>query len=151
MTHAWSQNKNKGSAQHAAIPNPGGRALRKEGGGGGGHTPVKRTPKYSSNLGSYMPSFAASPHVQSLGRGGRISAEVHAATHCNTLQHTAAHDVPSLALSPHVYIYTANCYIYIYSQLQIGWHRILRLLLKTFDLVPGVPRFSWDWSFITWY
>ena len=38
-----------------------------------------------------------------------------------------------------------------YSQLQIGWHSILRLFLKTFNLVPGVPGFSWDSSFITWY
>jgi len=29
-----------------------------------------------------------------------------------------------------------------YSQLRIAWHRILRLFLKTFDLVPGVPGFS---------
>jgi len=28
-----------------------------------------------------------------------------------------------------------------YSRLQIGWHRILRLFLKTFYLVPGVPGF----------
>jgi len=38
-----------------------------------------------------------------------------------------------------------------YSQLQIGWHRIWRLFLKTFNLVPGVPWLSWDSSFITWY
>ena len=31
-----------------------------------------------------------------------------------------------------------------YGQLHIGWHRILRLFLKTFSLVPGVPGFSWD-------
>jgi len=29
-----------------------------------------------------------------------------------------------------------------YSQLQIGWHSISRLFLKTFNLVPGVPGFS---------
>ena len=28
-----------------------------------------------------------------------------------------------------------------YSQLQIGWHRIWRLFLKTFNLVPGEPGF----------
>ena len=28
-----------------------------------------------------------------------------------------------------------------YSQLQIGWHSILRLFLKTFNFVPGVPGF----------
>ena len=27
----------------------------------------------------------------------------------------------------------------------------LRLFLETFNLVPGVPGFSWDSSFITWY
>jgi len=36
-----------------------------------------------------------------------------------------------------------------YSQLQIGWHRIWRLFLKTFNLVPNVPGFSWDPSFNT--
>jgi len=30
------------------------------------------------------------------------------------------------------------------SQLQIGWHRILGLFPKTFNLVPGAPEFSWD-------
>jgi len=35
-------------------------------------------------------------------------------------------------------------YMDIYGQLQIGWHRIWRLFLKTFNLVPGVPKFSWD-------
>jgi len=39
----------------------------------------------------------------------------------------------------------------IYNQLQIGWHSILRLLVNTFNLVPGVAGFSWDSSFITWY
>jgi len=38
-----------------------------------------------------------------------------------------------------------------YSQLQKGRHWILRLFLKTFNLVPGVPGFSWDVPFITWY
>ena len=38
-----------------------------------------------------------------------------------------------------------------YSQLQIGWHSILRLFLKTFNLVPDVPGFSWDLSFVVWY
>ena len=36
----------------------------------------------------------------------------------------------------------------------IGWNRILTLFLKSFNLVPGVPKFSWDLSlapFITWY
>ena len=37
-----------------------------------------------------------------------------------------------------------------YSQLQIGWHSTVRLFLKTFNLVPGVPGFSWDLSFISW-
>jgi len=36
------------------------------------------------------------------------------------------------------------CSISSYSQLQIGWHSILRFFLKTFDLVPGVLGFSWD-------
>jgi len=35
-------------------------------------------------------------------------------------------------------------YIHVYSQLQIGWHRILRLFLEKFNLVPGVPGFSWE-------
>ena len=39
--------------------------------------------------------------------------------------------------SPLKCILTRVCY----SQLQIGWHRILRLFLKTFNLVPGVPGF----------
>ena len=39
----------------------------------------------------------------------------------------------------------------LYSQLQIGRHSILRLFLKTFKLVPGVPGFSWDVPSITWY
>jgi len=34
---------------------------------------------------------------------------------------------------------------YTYRQLRIGWHRILRLILETFNLVPGAP-----W-FITYY
>jgi len=40
-----------------------------------------------------------------------------------------------------------------YSRLQIGSHRMWRLLLKTFNLALGVPGFSWDLSvvpFITW-
>jgi len=41
-------------------------------------------------------------------------------------------------LSPHdVVTHTAS-----YSPLHIGWHRILRIFLKTFNLVPGVPGFS---------
>jgi len=36
--------------------------------------------------------------------------------------------------------------MYSCSQLQIGWHSILRLFLKTFDWVPGVPGFSRDSS-----
>ena len=38
-----------------------------------------------------------------------------------------------------------------YSLLQTGWHRILRLILKTFNLVPGVPGFSWDLSLLPRY
>jgi len=38
-----------------------------------------------------------------------------------------------------------------YSRLQIGLHRILRLFLKTSDLVPGVPGFSWDLSLVPSY
>jgi len=41
--------------------------------------------------------------------------------------------------------------VWLYSQLQIGWHIIWRLFLKTFNLVPGVAGFSWDLLFITWY
>ena len=37
-----------------------------------------------------------------------------------------------------------SCHTWMYSWLQIGWHSILRLFLKTFNLVPGVPGFSWD-------
>jgi len=54
---------------------------------------------------------------------------------------------------PHVIIYVI-CIVrilFIYSQLQIEWHTILRLFLKTFDLVPDVPGFSLDWSSITLY
>jgi len=52
------------------------------------------------------------------------------------------------------YVYACYDMIHSYSQLQIGWHRILRLFLIFFNLVPGVPEFSWDLSvvlFITWY
>ena len=35
-----------------------------------------------------------------------------------------------------------------YSRLQIVWHRILRLFLKTFNSVPGVPGFSRDLSLV---
>ena len=34
-----------------------------------------------------------------------------------------------------------------YRQLQIGWHSILRLFLKTFNFVPGVPGFSLDFIY----
>jgi len=36
----------------------------------------------------------------------------------------------------------------LYSHLQIGWHSILTLFLKTFNLVPGAPGFSWDLSLL---
>jgi len=35
-----------------------------------------------------------------------------------------------------------------YSRLQIGWHTILRLFLKTFNSTPGVPGFSLDLQFV---
>ena len=38
--------------------------------------------------------------------------------------------------------------IYIYSRLQIRWHRILRFFLKTFNVVAGVPGFSWELSLV---
>ena len=41
----------------------------------------------------------------------------------------------------YTYIYTR---IYIYRYLQIGWHRILRLFVISFNVVPGVPGFSRD-------
>jgi len=37
-----------------------------------------------------------------------------------------------------------------YSQMQIGWHSILRLILKTFNLVPCIPGLLWVLSFIAW-
>ena len=62
------------------------------------------------------------------------------------MQGAACHDgCFGVVAAVRVYIYC------IYSQLQIRWHSILRLFLKTFNLVPGVPGFSWDSSFITWY
>jgi len=46
--------------------------------------------------------------------------------------------VPTLL--PHLEIFSCNVICCIcYSQLQIGWHRILRLFLQTSNLVPGVP------------
>jgi len=53
-----------------------------------------------------------------------------------------------------MYYLHLSCLISMYSRLQIRWHRILRLFLKTLNLVPGVPEFSWSVSlvpFITWY
>jgi len=49
--------------------------------------------------------------------------------------------------------YQHKCRTRTYSQLQIGWHRILRLFLKTFNLVPGIPGFllNSSLSFISWY
>jgi len=41
--------------------------------------------------------------------------------------------------------------IHTYSRLQIGWQKILRLFLETFNLVPGVPGFSWDLSWVPCY
>jgi len=38
-----------------------------------------------------------------------------------------------------------------YSRLQIGQQKILRLRLKTFNLVPGEPGFSWDLSWVPYY
>ena len=62
----------------------------------------------------------------------------------------------------YVYRHVQRCsvntciYSYTYSRLQIGWHRILKGFLKTFNFVPDAPRFSWDLSliphhFIPWY
>jgi len=42
----------------------------------------------------------------------------------------------------------------LYSWFQIGRHIILRLFLKTINLVPSVPKFWWDYHeyhAITWY
>ena len=50
-----------------------------------------------------------------------------------------------------MYMDQTVCCMYMHSQLQIGWHSILRLFPETFNLVPGVPEFSWDSSFITRY
>jgi len=52
----------------------------------------------------------------------------HTATHCNTLQHTATHCDQSEAVA-----------LTRYSQLQIGWHKIVWLFRKTFNLEPDVP------------
>jgi len=56
-----------------------------------------------------------------------------------------------------IYMYTSKfCFcerqfVWLYSRLQIGWHRILKLFLKTFNLVPGVAGFPWDVSLVPWY
>jgi len=39
----------------------------------------------------------------------------------------------------------------VYSQLQRGWHRILRVFLKLSIFVPGVPGFSWDLSSVLFH
>ena len=43
-------------------------------------------------------------------------------------------------------VYIHNTYLSVprYSQSQVGRHKILRLFLKTLNLVPGVPSFSCD-------
>jgi len=55
----------------------------------------------------------------------------------------------------HAQVHYAHCLCVVhcamYNQLQIGWHRILRIFLKSFNLVPGVPRFSWDLSLVPCY
>ena len=52
----------------------------------------------------------------------------------------------------YIYIYI-HIYIsiHMYSRLQIGWHRILRIFLKTFNLVLGIPGFSSYLSFAQHY
>jgi len=40
---------------------------------------------------------------------------------------------------------------YSYSQLRIGRQKILRIFLKTFNLVSGEPGFSWDISLVPCY
>jgi len=48
-----------------------------------------------------------------------------------------------LLVRQHVHLCDAT---QIHSRVQIGWQKILRLFLKTFNLVPGEPGFSWDLS-----
>ena len=52
---------------------------------------------------------------------------------CSVLQYVAVCYARDHSNSSHVGV------VDIYSQLQIGWHRIWRLFLKTFNLVPGLP------------
>ena len=66
------------------------------------------------------------------------------ATHCNTLQH--AENTATIFLSSTVDIFNT-----LYSQLQIGWHRILRLFCKTLNLVRGATGFSYGLQLVPCY
>jgi len=113
MTHAWSQNKNKGSAQHAAIPNPGGRALRKEG-GGGGDNPLITNRQVFVKLRIVYAFFRC---LSSRTIPWERRADFCWGTRCNTLQHAATHCSTRRAvvssLSARIYIYSQLLYIYI--------------------------------------
>ena len=57
----------------------------------------------------------------------------------------APHSSHIIEKCPHVKL---EWFISHISRLQIGWHGILRLFLKPFNLVPGIPRFLWDLSWV---
>ena len=83
-----------------------------------------------------------------------MSHVTHVNESCHTYERVMSH---SERLLSHIWISQGNMGFFtcdttaLYSQLQIGWHSILRLFRKTFNLVPGVPGFSWDSLFITRY
>ena len=66
-------------------------------------------------------------------------------TYTHTLSHTHT------CTYAHTRVYIQNSNTYLYSQLQKGWHRILRPFLKTFNLVPGVPGFPRELSLVPCY
>jgi len=72
-------------------------------------------------------------------------------TYLHTQIHTHTRSTQTYKYTHYVSTYTK--YASAYSPLQIQRHKILRLCLKTFNLVPGVPGFSWDvllLQLITW-
>jgi len=77
-------------------------------------------------------------------------AHIYSYTHTHIHTHTNMHECPHLRANiydiiisiSHLSINTSmpfRCY----SRLHIEWHRILRLFLKNFNLVPSVSGFSW--------
>jgi len=66
--------------------------------------------------------------------------------------YTFIYDICQITFSMRVIINLNICNMtHSFSQLQIGWHRCLRLFVKTFGLVTGVPRFSWDLWLVPFY